>query len=561
MTNIIEYGVSQVLQAEFDMLRETLSMREYQGGQNKEQNRGQSRGQNSGLDNELSKKYAAKTIDKLAQYILCRNYGKACLELAYLCWPIVRHQDYSKGLLDFFWIQEAISPSRFRSRISLLTQHDLCAPSVALDQVGLVISFAKQDFTVSASRVMLLSALLELLVSNIPNIIEDIESQLSASDSKCVEKLASYLQKKLYEFLKVHLPTANLQQKYRYIHQWIGENGDVDKLNDETVLNFWRSAINTPGYVKFENALVDIVDYQFAYQQVKVAREISFSESDSEHTGSQSDTSSLDENQASWLYETIFELSEDLITPPIWLVDKPKFMTKKEYTCVALLFDLRRAVTQFPLSVIRSDVFGDWQNLIIQQTRDENDVVIDRPKQDYTTYLERLSDWRKQAGSTLLCCAAVLYEHKDVRCLGLLSQGVALMIERQESQDFSHMLQRLVSTLENSEDKPELTFTHISRWLLQSKTLNNFFSLAKKTLANNNRVGFKNSQDFHEPDIYEQGGEQIAQGGKLIHDLHQAVFQQLANKKSQIVTLETFFTSDLFIFKGELIKRHGLKDE
>ncbi len=40
MTNIIEYGVSQVLQAEFDMLRETLSMREYQGGQNKEQNKG-----------------------------------------------------------------------------------------------------------------------------------------------------------------------------------------------------------------------------------------------------------------------------------------------------------------------------------------------------------------------------------------------------------------------------------------------------------------------------------------------------------------------------------------
>jgi hypothetical protein len=269
----------------------------------------------------------------------------------------------------------------------------------------------------------------------------------------------------------------------------------------------------------------------------------------------------LDENQASWLYETIFELSEDLITPPIWLVDNPKFMTKKEYTCVALLFDLRRAVTQFPLSVIRSDVFGDWQNLIIQQTRDRNDVVIDRPKQDYTTYFERLSDWRKQAGSTLLCCAAALYEHKDVRCLGLLSQGVALMIERQESQDFSHMLQRLVSTLENSEDKPELTFTHISRWLLQSKTLNKFFSLAKKTLANNNRAGFKNSQDFHEPDIYEQGGEQIAQGGKLIRDLHHAVFQQLANKNSQLVTLEIFFTSDLFIFKGELVKRHGLKHE
>jgi hypothetical protein len=543
MSNIVEYGVSQTLQAEFDMLRDTLSMREYEGKRN----------------SELNKKYTAKTIDKLAQYILCRNYGKACLELAYLCWPIVRHQDYTKGLLHFFWIEEAISPSQFRNTIYPLTKHDLQTPSITMNAMGLVISSPTQDFTVSASRVTLLSALLELLVGNIANVLEDIEAHLYTYDTKCVGKLATYLQKKLYEFLKVHLPTANLQQKYRYIHHWVVENIDKQKLNDEAVLNFWSSAINEEGYVKFENALDDIVDYQSAYEQVKNARGIHFSQSDEASLRTQS--FELDENVANWLYETIFESNENAIMPPTWLVDAPKFITKKDYACVSRLFELRSTLTQFPLSILRSAVFGQWQNLIIQQARDKRDVLIDRPQQDYTSYLEHLNDWRKQASNTILCCAAILYEQQDVRCLTVLSQGIELLVKPQESQEFRHMLQRLVMTNENNQDKSQLTFSHINRWLLQSKMLNNFFLLAKKALANNNRIGFKHSDYYHEADIYEQGTDHLVRGAQLIHDLTQTVLQQLANTNGQTVSLETFFTSDLFIFKSELVKRHGLEHE
>lgn len=93
MSKIIEYGVSATLQAEFEMLRDTLSMRQYQ---EKQANK---------TETFQQYKYATKTIDKLAQYLLCRNYGKACLELAYLCWPIVRHQEHSKGLLHFFGLR------------------------------------------------------------------------------------------------------------------------------------------------------------------------------------------------------------------------------------------------------------------------------------------------------------------------------------------------------------------------------------------------------------------------------------------------------------------------
>ena len=549
MTNIIEYGVSATLQAEFEMLRDALSMREYQEKQA------------SKTENIHQYKYATKTIDKLAQYLLCRNYGKACLELAYLCWPIVRHQEHSKGLLHFFWIEEAITPTHFRHSIAPLTKLNSCAPLVSLNEMGMLIRSSKQTFTISASRVMLLSALLELLVSNIQGTLEDIESHLSTSDEKCVGKLASYLQKKLYEFLKPHLPTANLQQKYRYIHQWVSENSDTEKLNDNAVLKFWTSSINEEGYVKFESALVDIIDYQFACEQVNISREIAHGQTDLPIVGADNSADEDDQSSAVWLYGTVFEANGEILTPPTWLVDQPKFVTKKEYAYVALLFELRQSVTQFPLSVMRTEVFGRWQNTIIQHDRDKNVVVIDEPDQDYAMYLQLLDSWRKQAANTLLCCAAILYEQKDARCLTVLSQGVGLLVERKEKAEFRQMLQRLFDINKRETGKSELTFTHISRWLLQSPTLNNFFGLARKALAKNNRAGFKNNNDYHAADIYEQGAEQIVQGAKLIHDLNEAVFKQIENKNQQYGSLEAIFRSDLFIFKSELVKRHGLKHE
>jgi hypothetical protein len=549
MTNIIEYGVSATLQAEFEMLRDTLSIREYQEKQA------------SKTETIHQYKYATKTIDKLAQYLLCRNYGKACLELAYLCWPIVRHQEHSKGLLHFFWIEEAITPTHFRHSIAPLTKLNSCAPLVSLNEMGMLIRSAKQTFTISASRVMLLSALLELLVSNIQGTLEDIESHLSTSDEKCVGKLASYLQKKLYEFLKPHLPTANLQQKYRYIHQWVNENCGKEKLNDNAVLKFWTSSIDEEGYVKFESALVDIIDYQFAYEQVDVSRKIAHGQTDLPIVGADNSADEDEQNSAAWLYDAVFEANGEILTPPTWLVDQPKFVTKKEYAYVALLFELRQSATQFPLSVMRTEVFGRWQNAIIQHGRDKNVVVIDEPHQDYAMYLQLLDSWRKQAANTLLSCAAILYEQKDARCLTVLSQGVGLLVERKEKAEFRKMLQRLFDINKKETGKIELTFTHISRWLLQSPTLNNFFGLARKALAKNNRAGFKNNNDYHAADIYEQGAEQIVQGAKLVHDLNEAVLKQIENKNQQFGSLEAIFRSDLFIFKSELVKRHGLKHE
>lgn len=539
---MIEYGVSAVLQAEFEMLRETPSNRSFAS------DNGSDRHDNT------NQKYTTKTIDKLAQYIVCRNYGKACLELAHLCWPIVRHEQYTKGLLQFFWIDEAISPKQFRTRILPLTQQNLCLPALELNDMGLLVTAPVHSFTISATRVALLSALLEFLVNNLQGVLNDIEEYLRRSDSKCVSELASYLQKKLYAFLKEHLPTANLQQKFRYIHQWVTNNQAEQRLNDTSVLNFWQAAIGEEGYVKFESALVDIVDYQFASEQVKVARELSFSEDNFE-------SFAVDGLKSTWLHDTIFEFSRNDVNPPLWLLETPKFMSKKEFAAIALLYDLHANIAQFPISVLRAQVFGQWQNQIIQQTRSKNHKAIDKPKTDYASYIDALDDWRKQAINTLLSCAAVLFDSKDARCLNLLISAVELKVDKQESARFRLALQRLVQSRESENGLSQLQFSDIQRWVLQSQTLNRFFALAKTSLAKNNRAGFKRTEGYHSPDTYEQGAQEVARGVELVAQLSEAILQAPRPNDGDTMTLDSIFMSDLFIFKSELVKRHGIEDE
>ncbi len=548
MTSMIEYGVSQTLIAEFEMLRETVSIDSYKNTDKK----------NVEATHEHNiYKYSSKTIDKLAQYLVCRNYGKACLELAYLCWPIVRYQEHSKGLLHFFWIDESITPNKFENAVRSFSQEldtndtegyssSMRSP-IAWRENGLVISSGAASFKINAHRVSLLSALLEILVSNMDGILGDIESRLATSDEKCVVQLASYLQKLIYAFLKPHLPTANLQNKYRYVHQWVSEKKEAGKLNDDDVLAFWKSAISEEGFVKYQNTLLDMVDYQFAFEQVSVQRELSF--------GNSLEQMSID--QSNMLLETVFGSTKEEGDSFTWLMDAPKFLTKREYSCVSLLLELNKSIDQFPLSILRADIFGQWQNTIIQQTRSKTSSAINEPNTNYTDHLGLLDDWKHHTANTLLCCAAVLFKRKDSRCITLLTLAVDLVFDESKASAFRITLQRLMPNQSGSLP----AFTDIRRWLLQSQTLNQFFSLATKALAKNNRVGFKAVEDFSSSDIYELGGEQLYKCVDIIKRFRQAVLLASTTKKpdlsSKASDLDSIFQSDLFIFKSEFAKRHG----
>lgn len=549
---MIEYGVSQSLIAEFEMLRETVSINSHGShdvNEHQEYN---------------TYKYASKTIDKLAQYLVCRNYGKACLELAYLCWPVVRYQEHTKGLLNFFWIEENITPKKFENAVGMLTKQlggtmsntsnenqPSNSSTIAWQENALVISAGPTCFKINAHRVALLCAFLELLVSNIQGILIEIENKLSTSDERCVPQLASYLQKRVYAFLKLHLPVASLQNKYRYIHEWVSQKETPGKLDDQDVLSFWKFALGEEGFVKYQNTVIDMLDYQSALEQLLVQRELSF--------GNSLDDMSIE--QSNMLLETVFASAEEEGDSFTWLMDTPKFLTKKEYYAVSMPLELHKNISQFPLSILRADVFGKWQNTMIQQTRSKTSIAMLEPELNYTAHLAMLKDWKLQSANTVLCCAAVLLKGEDPRCISLLSLAVGLVFDEAKANAFKNSLRELMPNHLPNQLHALPTFADIRRWLLQSPSLNQFFALASKALAKNNRAGFKNIQNLASNDIYSLGGEQLNHCVNIISRFRQAVLlasmQHAGNKSRSAEDIESIFQADLFIFKSEFVKRHG----
>jgi hypothetical protein len=172
-----------------------------------------------------------------------------------------------------------------------------------------------------------------------------------------------------------------------------------------------------------------------------------------------------------------------------------------------------------------------------------------------------LKDWKLQSANTVLCCAAVLLKREDPRCIILLSLAVGLVFDEDKANAFKNSLRELMPNhLPNQLDALP-AFADIRRWLLQSPSLNQFFSLASKALAKNNRAGFKEIQNLASNDIYYLGGEQLNHCVDVVSRFRKAVLlasvQHGANKSDSAADVESIFQADLFIFKNEFVKRHG----
>ena len=181
-------------------------------------------------------KFVPADTDKVAQDIVCRNYANGCLRLSYLLAAVLAASSASQqrhsALLQTFWLDEMVSPKRFRTFFS-----DVCIPNLSFEDPLLKLKFNHEQFDISATQVGYLAALLEFLVNVIPAVIDKAEQQLHLWDSKSIKSFASWLQKSLYEFLDAHLSTAQQMRRIRFMADWLAKN-DLE-LSDQAVLSFW----------------------------------------------------------------------------------------------------------------------------------------------------------------------------------------------------------------------------------------------------------------------------------------------------------------------------------
>ena len=528
--NPISFGVSTTLQADFELLRETPTL--------------------------LGEpKYTQKTIDKLAQYIVCRNYGKLCLELCYLCWPIVKYGQKGQALLDFFWLRESTSPKAFRASIEALLDDHFSflnekerlntSPKIKLNELGLIITSQQQSFTVSATRVAVLSAFLEWLTSHFSGFLDELENNLNLESAAQVKKVASLLQQRIYGVLKEHLPSANVQQKFRYINDWASSCLPDRHIGDEQVLQFWQAAFQQEGYVKYQSAVLDIIDYSFACDlcEHKLSVEAANSIDDILF---EYQSGELPNQVALSVYEAYSEYVDDMSTISV-LTQNPKLISKQQYQTVALLLEQQESIKRLPLSLLRTSVFSPWQAQIIQRSRSKEEksskrsqVNLAQPAMDYSEYSLGLDKWIKSACAAMLSCVGVLYEKKDPRCLAGLQVTLSHLLNKQEYASF-------VSALRSVVPEGDL-FSDVSAALLQLPQLQKYVNLAMKQLNANNREGFRKSSEYLECDIYSDAIERL-------HNCISTI--QKFQKATASVRDQGNFCSDLFIFSSEFEKRHG----
>lgn len=503
------------------------------------------------------KKFRREDVNKLAQYLVCRNYGKLCLELSYLMWAIVNsptNKQSTSPLLEYFWLNEAITPQRFRHEFSLLLKEQ--NQHISLNKEGLLIVIESNEFTISPTRVGVLAVLMEFLTTLAPQQLASCEDALREQhDDKVIKTLSSELQKQIYNYLSEHLIPAQQQRRFRYVSQWLDEQQinqgiDVEQLlTDDAILAFWQFACfddSSPGYKLYSSALSDFIDVNSALRQVGSALSM-------EHSISLG----FDKESGEYSPESLEQIAFDQqgsFEDYSWLCSNPKFLTKSQWKFLQPLIDNRHIAEKITLSIMRLVIFGQRQAELVQAKRKSQSLLnerIDAPfNDDYASYKENLLNHRQVMKKVVLAVAHIFYVNRDSRFLGVAitcfsSAGRAQLKE---------LMKAKVDDLDAGINKADDVLYRVSQELaIQFPEMKQLLSLAKKYFAANNKEGFQTIPEQEELDDYFIGFEALE---ACINDID-SFEEYFENKWSNNSQWQVNFASDASIFKSMFEKIYG----
>jgi hypothetical protein len=543
-SQIARYGVSESFNVFIDSLRDTPGLSD--------------------------KKFRFDDVNKVAQYLVCRNYGKACLELSYLAWAVVNYPTKTLAnapLLEFFWVDENITPARFRQAFEHPYQTD--NSNIALNKAGLALTFSSQSFIISPTRVGLLAVLLEIIVTLAPEQLTSIEQRLKGSDNEQVIKaLSSDLQKQIYQFLGEHLIPAQQQRRFRYVSQWLDKkNGNenlvsTDVLSDETVLSFWQYAVlddTSPGYKLYASAFYGVMDTDQAIKQAKQSLAL-------DNAGTIGFNTDAGEYSPDVIHEILFSHSSEN-QDYSWLCQAPKFLTKAQWHFIEPLNQHYPYSKTLALSFARLAIFGQWQAALVQAKRKSPLIVrqklVDLPQQNYSQYQQGLVALQNIITQVIMAISYIFYSHQDSRYLGF---SLALLPEsdrkkiRNWFEEKMNTLSQASPTNDNdtdiSADRENINtvlFTQSQKLLMQSLALKKIMQASKAAFNANNKAGFQQLPSPDLLDTYQDGYDGLAHCQHIV---------QLSSEKLSHYWLtpndcETNYCSDVSIFKDIFALLYG----
>ncbi|MGJ8691267.1 MAG: hypothetical protein ACSHW0_02155 [Thalassotalea sp.] len=545
-----QYGVSDSLKAMFEGLRET-----------------------PGLSGD---KFRRQDVNKFAQYIVCRNYGKLCLELSYLLFALIKYpsalEPQPNKLLAFFWLDENFSPARFRQYFTqpFQTESLTISLSAASLTINTNVNVKQHSFAISPTRAGVLAVLYEFLMMIKPALIEQTDTMFSVNDAGEAEikALSSALQKLLYEFLAEHLSNAQTQRRFRFITQWLHsqsldsqkpakqkvENSVYEQefLTDENVLSFWQMASTSDTSLSFKlysSALADLIGVDQAIKQTQQMHEIEqhLTIGDHHQTG---------ELSADVLYQQVFEQCQTQ-TDYEFLIKDPKFLTKNQWQVIKPFIDYPLYQPKLALSFARQAIFSQWQASIVQAKRQSSEQLqlklAQLPTDNYVTYQQVLVQLQQSIDDVLMAIIYIYLQAEVSEGLsGLLSKLAPVAAAKVKQQ----LQQALIKMSKGDANKPDAQrlFSAFTEVLITSTTLQQVEHSVKKAFQKNNKAGFKTLPDIADLDVYREGVSALQHCEKLLAKQKQ-VFAQIWQDDEHCLA---DFRSDAFIFKQSFENIYGV---
>ncbi|HTO82283.1 MAG TPA: hypothetical protein VMQ73_08610 [Methylomirabilota bacterium] len=368
----------------------------------------------TGEDGE--RRFAPDPCRAVERAIACRTYASVVLELCHLSRAA---SAYRGRYFDLFWAPGEMRAGRLRA---LFAECRAAGGGwLHVGPGGVELTYPDGTFAVSYSRMPVLVALADFLLTALGfAVVDEILAPLGARGVTVarVSQQANALSRAVYDYLKQHLPPLQAQRKLGSVVDFLSarHGGDFDAamVDDASVLDFWRSALDDPGrqdFRTFASVFLAFARFRQVFEQAATLDAV-------EHAlpiGPAAEDGEVDPAQIAAVVETgdaERNPLDELQTPPSSCI---KFFNAKERACIAFFFQCGGAVDALPLSFLRCEVFGGVQARLSQSLRTGlgsalEALIAGGPADDYRRHRERLGGMAEHARTMLLAAAYVMHK-------------------------------------------------------------------------------------------------------------------------------------------------------
>jgi len=328
---------------------------------------------------DAGQRYDARVRRALVQTVAARAYGRPLLELAFLIGAADRIAGRG-GYIGFLWGVRTASTSAYKAISLSSTRAGRTGTDVSAGPGELIVRTVSPEYRISYGRIPYLAALLDFCVTALG--FEAVDGEIAgflagSRGRKQAKALANALSRKLYDFLKQHLPSQQYERKFGIICGFLaertGRSPSAESVDDRTVLGFWEQccAQQSDGgdFRGFRTVAMDCFRLRAALKEAAVRREVERAAP----IGPSREQGEIDPAQVLEALEVVDNgraaILAELASPP---AVRLKSINKREAARLELVLEAGSAASALPLTILRAEVFGAHQARIIQALRRRN---------------------------------------------------------------------------------------------------------------------------------------------------------------------------------------------